>query len=70
MAPSRALAARNMYGNICRHHPDDPQKQAEARADLAEAKIVDFVEKELSRAPALGPDRLARIAALLNAGRA
>lgn len=70
MSTSRALAARNALGNVCRHHPDDESKKTAARLDLAEAKILDFAEDVLAAAPPLGPERLARIAALFRAGGA
>ena len=47
---SRALKARNELGVACRHHPE---RETEARRNLAEAKIADQIEKVLSEAPPL-----------------
>jgi hypothetical protein len=61
---SRALAARNKLANTARHS-DDPSKIAKARADLAEAKIADYVEKILAEAPPLTHEQRTRLAELL-----
>jgi len=47
---SRALKARNQLGVACRHHPE---QETEARRNLAEVKISDYVEKVLAAAPPL-----------------
>jgi hypothetical protein len=62
---SRALKARNELGVACRHHPEQiPEK----RRNLAEAKIVDYIEKIISEAPPLTDEQRDRIAGLLRAG--
>jgi hypothetical protein len=62
---SRALAARNKLANTARHHSDDQSKIASARADLAEAKIADYVERVLAEAPPLTDEQRTRLAELL-----
>lgn len=59
---SRALTARNKLGVACRHHPEQVEQR---RRELVEAKIADYVEKELAKAPPLTPDQRARLAELL-----
>jgi hypothetical protein len=62
---SRAIAARNRLANTARHHGGDPSKIASARAELAEAKIADYIERMLSEAPPLTDEQRTRLAELL-----
>ncbi|CAJ1504289.1 hypothetical protein MU0083_003399 [[Mycobacterium] kokjensenii] len=62
---SRALAARNRLGITTRHHRGNSEKITEARRELAEAKIHDFVERTLSQAPPLTDEQRTRLAELL-----
>ena len=62
MSISRSAAARNDLGVACRHHPDQAEDR---RRDLAEAKIADYIEKVLSKAPELRDDQRTRLAELL-----
>jgi hypothetical protein len=62
---SRALKARNQLGVACRHHPE---QETEARRNLAEAKISDYVEKVLAEAPPLTDQQRETICALLRTG--
>jgi hypothetical protein len=66
---SRALAARNKLANIARHHSDDPCKITAARADLAAAKITDYIEKILAEAPPLSDAQRTALAELLKPAR-
>jgi hypothetical protein len=66
---SRALTARQRLGGTIRLNPDNPEKIASARRDLAAAKIADYVERVVSTAPPLTEDQRARIATLLSAAR-
>jgi hypothetical protein len=66
---SRALDARNKLGNTARHHPNDPSKVDEARRELAEAKITDYIEKVLAEAPTLDEEQRTRLAELLRPAR-
>ena len=68
MGLSQSLAARNTLANVCRHHPTDEKKKTDARRNLAEAKIADYVQKVVSSAPPLTDEQLERIAGLLRAG--
>ena len=65
---TRVTKARNRLGNVCCHHSDDKERVAGARRELAYAKIMDFIEKTLSDAPALTPTQNRDIVALLRAG--
>jgi hypothetical protein len=65
---SRALTARQKLGGTIRLNPNDPEKIASARRDLAAAKIADYIERTVASAPPLTDDQRNRIAALLNAG--
>lgn len=65
---SRAIAARNLLGNTCRHHPDDAEAKTHARRDLAAAKIADYIEKIVSQAPPLTDAQRESISALLRTG--
>ncbi|WP_273733367.1 hypothetical protein [Mycolicibacterium septicum] len=62
---SRALDARNKLASTARHHSDDPSKIDDARRDLAEAKIADYVERVLAAAPPLTDEQRVRLAELL-----
>lgn len=62
---SRAIAARNRLGLAARYHADDPHRVAEARRDLAAAKIADYVERVLADAPPLTDEQRTRLAELL-----
>lgn len=59
---SRALKARNQLAVAYRHHPD---KIAQRRQELAEAKIADFIERTLKQAPPLTDEQRTRLAELL-----
>lgn len=65
MGQSSALEARNRYGAIKRHHPDDVDRIAAARRDLAAAKLEDYIERTVASAPPLTDEQLERIAPLL-----
>lgn len=67
---SRALQARQRLGGTIRLNPNDPEKIASARRDLAAAKIADYIERTVASAPPLSDEQRARIAALLRPGDA
>lgn len=46
----------------------DPKARAEARRDLAAAKIAQYVTKIVAEAPPLSDEQAAKIAGLLRAG--
>lgn len=62
------LAARGRLGQAVRRRPDDQDAIAEARRELAAAKLEDFIEQTLATAPPLSDERRRRLAALLQAG--
>jgi hypothetical protein len=62
---SRALEARNRLANTARHHSNDQSKIASDRAELAEAKIADYIERMLAEAPPLTDEQRTRLAELL-----
>lgn len=66
MAPSKVLKARSNVGNATR--AGDPIAVAEARRDLAAAKIEQYIARTIADAPALSPDQKAHLAALLRGG--
>lgn len=66
MPSPTTLNARARLGQAVR--AGDQDAATEARRDLAEAKIAQYVAKVVAEAPPLGPDQRARLAALLNGG--
>ena len=52
------------YANACKN-PDARATLAAAKANLAAAKIEDFIEKTLRDAPPISPEQRARLARLL-----
>ncbi|MGC4109452.1 MAG: hypothetical protein QM747_03290 [Nocardioides sp.] len=65
MSQSLALEARNRYGAVKRHHPQDLELVAAAQRDLAAAKIEDFIQRTVDDAPPLTDEQRNRLAALL-----
>src|SRR3954454_16549103 len=68
-----ALSARGKLGAITRQFPNDPDRLAEARRNLAAAKLQDYIERTLADAPPLTDSQRDRLALLLrdpNAGGA
>ena len=63
---TRAVKARNQLGVACRHYPDQIEDR---RRDLAEAKITDYLERELAKAPSLTDEQRAKLAELLKPAR-
>lgn len=57
------------YANACKN-PDATATLAAAKANLAAARIEDFVTKALADAPPLSTDQRARLARLLDGGQA
>lgn len=70
MAPSAALAARNRLGAVVRHHPNDPERVSAARADLAAAKLEEYIARVVATAPPLTVEQRDRLAVLLRGGAA
>jgi hypothetical protein len=64
---SRAIAARNKLGTVCRY-PHDESQVSDARRELAAAKICDYVEKVVAGAPPLTQAQIEDVAGLLRAG--
>ncbi|MGO9294419.1 MAG: hypothetical protein ACLP52_11205 [Streptosporangiaceae bacterium] len=62
---ARATHERARVANAIRHHPDDHEAIAAARADLAVASIEDFIERKLAEAPRLSGEQVGRLRALL-----
>lgn len=60
---SEVLQAKSRLGVASRRH--DPEEIAEARRDLAAAKLAQYVERVVAEAPPLSPEQADRIAALL-----
>ena len=65
---SSAIAARNHYGAVKRHHPDKPELIADARRALAVAKLEDYIRRTVDAAPPLTDDQRDRLASLLRGG--
>ena len=65
---SLALDARNRLGAIKRHHPNDTERLADARRDLAAAKLADYIARTVDAAPALTLEQRDRLAMLLRGG--
>ncbi|GAA4351126.1 hypothetical protein [Microbacterium rhizosphaerae] len=63
MASQFLLVARSRAGNAARY--GTPAEQERARADLAEARIADAIEKVVNSAPPLRPEQRERLASLL-----
>lgn len=66
---SRSLTARQRLGGTIRLNPNDAEKIAAARRDLAEAKLSDYIERVIAEAPKLSSEQLDRLALLLNGAR-
>jgi len=47
----------------------DPKREADARRDLAEAKIAEAIERAVSAAPPLTPAQIRRLSGLLRGGQ-
>ena len=62
---SRAMQARGRLGLKSRQHPKNHPEVVKAKADLAEAKIADFIERTLAAAPPLTDRQRAALAELL-----
>jgi len=60
-----ALSARGKLGATARRFPNDPDRLAEARRDLAAAKLQDYIERTLADAPPLSDAQRERLAVLL-----
>ncbi|KHL00433.1 hypothetical protein [Sinomonas humi] len=60
---SEVVQAKSRLGVAARRR--DPEEIAEARRDLAAAKLAQYVERVVSAAPPLTPEQADRIAALL-----
>ena len=68
---TKVTQARSRLATLSRRSMAASTDQIEdARRALAEAKIVDYVEKVVASAPPLSDEQLNRIAALLRAGGA
>jgi hypothetical protein len=61
-----ALSARGKLGATARRFPNDPDRLAEARRDLAAAKLQDYIERTLADAPPLSDAQRERLALLLH----
>jgi hypothetical protein len=55
------------YANACKD-PSDAGRLAAARADLATAKVADYIERTLKDAPPISDEQRARLVRLLRAG--
>jgi len=62
---SRATQARGRLGLKSRRLPNNHPEIVKARAELAEAKIADFIERTLAEAPPLTDRQRAFLAELL-----
>ncbi len=62
---SETLTARNRLGGLVRLSPDKIEKIADARRDLVEAKIADYIRKTVAEAPPLTAAQRDRLALLL-----
>lgn len=51
------------------HTTPDPERRAQASRNLAEAKIVAFIEDTLAAAPPLSPAQVKRISMLLRGSK-
>jgi hypothetical protein len=60
-----ALSARGKLGATTRRFPNDPDRLAEARRNLAAAKLQDYIERTLADAPPLTDIQRDRLALLL-----
>lgn len=65
MALSETQRRRNKVAILTRHHPGS-RELAEARRELAAAKLENFVKKAVDAAPPLTDEQRERIAALLS----
>jgi hypothetical protein len=68
VALSAAQLQRNKVGNLTRHRPASPEL-AEARRDLAAAKLKDYITRVVDAAPDLTPAQRDRLALLLRGGQ-
>ena len=62
---ARSLTARAQLGSVARRHRDDPLRIADARRELAAAKIADYIEAVVDSAPPLSLEQCDRLALLL-----
>src|SRR4051812_31311771 len=60
-----ALSARGKLGATTRRFPNEPDRLAEARRNLAAAKLQDYIERTLADAPPLTDTQRDRLALLL-----
>ena len=68
MGQSPAQEARNRYGALKQHHPDDLARLDGARRDLAAAKLEDFIKRTVDAAPPLTAAQRDKLALLLQGG--
>lgn len=64
--PSRAKAQSDIMVGTRVH---DPEREAKGRRDLAEAKLADYIQKTLDKAPALTADQVDNLVTLLRKHR-
>lgn len=70
-SPPSVSYARSRVGVLSRNAvASTPEQLADAKADLAEAKIAAAIKNALKNAPPLSDERAQRIAAILMAGGA
>lgn len=59
---------RNRVAILTRHHPDSAELIADARRELAAAKLEDYIRRVVDGAPPLTPGQRDRLAILLRGG--
>ncbi len=59
------LYERARVGSLSRSRTADDPELLDARRNLAEANIADYIEKTLAQAPPLSPEQKTRLAELL-----
>lgn len=64
MALSPVECRRNKVGNLSRYKPNSPEL-AQARAELAEAKLAAYITRTVATAPPLSAEQRNRLALLL-----
>jgi hypothetical protein len=57
------------YANACKH-PSDTARLTAAHADLATAKVADYIERTLAAAPPISAEQRGRLVRLLADGGA
>ncbi len=67
---ARSLTARAHLGSTVRRHRNDPQRVQQARADLAAAKIADYIERVVAEAPPLTAEQRDKLAVILRGSAA